>query len=176
MPLPTRPARPTPRTGNGTVTDSLSHATSMTYGHRWQLHACHRRQLQHGQRDFDGLGHRLTVTDPLSHTTTGRWTPGAGRRVSRRLGHDSLAYDAEDQSPARPTQTPHDLPTYDDDGRPLVTTKANGDAFTNTYDTTGKLGLLASTTDGNSHTTTYSYTTRNQKSSSAIPTAPRRVD
>jgi YD repeat-containing protein len=50
-----------------------------------------------------------------------------------------------------------------------VTTKANGDTFTNTWDSIGKSRLLASTTDGNSHTITYSYTARNQKSSVSYP-------
>ena len=59
--------------------------------------------------------------------------------------------------------------TFDNNGRPLVTTKANGDTFTNTFDATGKKGLLSSTTDGSSHTITYSYTARDQKSSVSYP-------
>ena len=60
-----------------------------------------------------------------------------------------------------PTPTPAPrLSTIEN--RPLVVTKANGDAVTYAYDATGQKGLLSTKTDGNSHVTTYSYTNRNQ--------------
>ena len=51
--------------------------------------------------------------------------------------------------------------TFDYENRPLVVTKANGDAVTYAYDASGQIGLLSTKSDGSAHVTHYYYTSRN---------------
>jgi RHS repeat-associated protein len=130
----------------------------------------------------DGNGHTSTVTvnalgwktggsDALSHSssiTLDAW--GRATSVTTPAGTTTAVYDPNGNAVSTTDANSHtNTATFDFDDRPLVLTKANGDVVSYSYDATGKKGLLSSKTDGNAHTTYYSFTSRNQPSNTTYP-------
>ena len=111
-----------------TTSDAQSHQTSFTYDADGNCTLVVDANSNQTSATFDGLSNRLTATDQLSHTTT--WTLDAWKRVTSvatPAGTTSIAYNADSLVTSATDSNSHTVSqTFDNNGRPLVTTKANG--------------------------------------------------
>jgi RHS repeat-associated protein len=152
---------------DGTVastTDGNSHTTTFGYSANGNVTSVTDANSHTSTVTVNAMGWKTGVSDALSHSssfTLDAW--GRATSVTTPAGTTTSVYDANSNiTSATDANSRTNTSTFDFDNRPLVVTKANGDAVTYAYDATGKKGLLSTKTDGNSHVTTYSYTSRNQ--------------
>jgi len=122
---------------------------------------------------FNVLGWKLSGTDANSHTTTSTYDNWG--RVTAVTAPDNAqtttTYDLDGNVLTVTDANNHTVTNvYDADDRLIKMTNGRGDVVTYTYDGndhvmgTPQRGLLSSKTDGNQHTTYYSYTARNEPS------------
>ena len=120
---------------------------------------------------FNALGWKTSSTDANKHTTT--YTPDNWGRVTAVTAPDNtqtaMTYDLDGNVKTVTDANNHTVTNeYDADDRLTKTTNGRGDIVTYVYDgndhVTGapQRGLLSSKTDGNQHTTYYSYSARNE--------------
>ncbi len=119
------------------------------------------------------LGWKMSSTDANNHTTTNTYDTW-GRVTDVQAAdnaHTKMTYDLNGNVLTVTDANNHTVTnTYDADDRLTQTVKGNGDIVSYTYDGTDIItgatqrGLLSSKTDGNNHTTSYTYTARNEPS------------
>jgi RHS repeat-associated protein len=116
------------------------------------------------QWTVDGLGFRTSRIDALSRTTT--YTPDGWERLVTITYPDTstktFAYSGDNCTIGFTDVSGTTTRTFDADDRLLSESKGGSTVVSHTYDATGKLGLLSTTTDANGRVLTYSYTARNQ--------------
>ena len=145
-------------------TDGNSHVCYFGYDTDGNLTSFEDANSHTSTATFNGIGWKTGVSDALSHSssfTLDNW--GRATSVTTPAGTTTTVYDANSNVTSVTDANSHTrTATFDYLNRPLVVTKANGDAVTYAYDASGQKGLLSTKTDGNSHVTSYSYTSRNQ--------------
>jgi RHS repeat-associated protein len=113
---------------------------------------------------YNALGVKTSRTDALSRTTT--YTPDAWERLVTITYPDSSTksfnFDGDNNLTSFTDATGTISRSYDAEDRLLSESKGGSTVVSHTYDATGKLGLLSTTTDANGRVITYSYTARNQ--------------
>jgi YD repeat-containing protein len=105
------------------------------------------------------------------------YTPDAWERVVTVTYPDTsthtFGFDADNNLTSFTDATGTTSRTYDNADRLLSESKGGSTVVSHTYDATGKLGLLSTTTDANSRVITFCYTTRNQFQ--AVVLSPREA-
>jgi RHS repeat-associated protein len=113
---------------------------------------------------YDALGFKTSRIDALSRTTT--YTPDGWERLVTITYPDTstktFVFDGDNNTKSFTDVSGTTTRTFDADDRLLNESKGGSTIVSHTYDATGKLGLLSTTTDANSRVLTDSYTARNQ--------------
>ncbi len=159
-----------------TFTDALGYPSSIAYDASGNVTSAQDANHNTASATFNALGWKMTSTDGLNHTTT--YTYDNWGRVTAVTAPDSTqtttTYDPNGNVLTVTDANSHTVTNvYDADDRLIQTTNGRGDVVTYTYDgPTGygsldrngltQKGLLSVKTDGNGHTTTYTYTARNE--------------
>jgi len=166
-----------------TLTDALGYQSSVGYDASGNVTSAQDANYNTASATFNALGWKMTGTDGLNHTTT--YTYDNWGRVTAVTAPDNTrtttTYDLDGNVLTVTDADNHTVTNvYDADDRLLTTTNGRGDVVTYTYDGPSGLGspdrngqtqrgLLSSKTDGNGHTTFYSYTARNEPSATYYP-------
>ncbi len=145
-------------------TDADSHTTSYGYNTNGDLTSVTTPLGRLTQWGYNGLGVKTSRTDALTRTTT--YTLDGWERVTTltypNASTKTVSYDADDNVTGFTDATGTTARVYDFDNRLLSESKGGSTVVSHTYDVTGKLGLLSTTTDANGRVLNYSYTGRDQ--------------
>jgi len=166
-----------------TFTDALSYQSSVMYDGNGDMYRATDPNGVTTQATYNALGWKLTSTDGLGYVT--RYTYDNWGRVTSVTAPDNTqvttTYDLDGNVLTVTDADNHTVTNvYDAGDRLLTTTNGRGDVVTYTYDGPNGFGstdrngqtqkdLLSSKTDGNGHTTFYSYTARNEPSATYYP-------
>jgi len=154
-----------------TFTDPLSFSSSVGYDGNGYPNSATDANNHTSSAIFNALGWKMTSTDANSHTTTTTYDNWG--RVTAVTAPDNtqttMTYDLNGNVLTVTDADSHTVTNvYDADNRLVQTTNGRGDVVKYIYDGTDYLtgapqkGLLSSKTDGNNHTTYYTYTARNE--------------
>jgi len=151
--------------------DPNNHHTSYTYDANGYLNSTTTPLGHKTQWTYDALGFKTSRTDAMGRTTT--YTPDAWERLTTLTYPDSTTrtygYDPNGNLTAFNNAIVSISRSYDADNRLLADYYSGVRAVSHTYDAAGQKGLLSTTTDylGNVHA--FTYTARDQISTTGIP-------
>jgi RHS repeat-associated protein len=153
------------------ATDALTHQTTFGYDANGDLTSMVDPLSNTTTAAYDTLGRKTSTTDALNNTTTFTYDAwGRTTVVTTPAGSTTTTFDADGNVTGVTDANSHTVTNvYDSCGRMISTTKANGDSVVYTFDGIGQKGLLSSITDGNNHTSSFTYTVRNEKASASYP-------
>lgn len=139
-----------------TITDPLSHTTSLGYDSQGNLTSITDPLSHQTTFTFNTSGQVISMTDALNNTTQWTYDSGDLASLTNPLGHTLGRYG---DNVGRPTRTVDALGRatlyeYDAANLPIQVTDAQGEVTSFTYDENGN---VLSVTDANDRETTYSY-------------------
>jgi len=150
-------------------TDADGHTTGYGYSANGDLVSVTTPLGNRTQWGYNGLGVKTSRTDALGRLTG--YTLDGWDRVTTttypNTATKTVSYDADANVTGFTDATGTTSRTYDADNRLLSEGKGGAPVVAHSYDATGKLGLLSTTTDANGRVLTYAYTALNQLSTVA---------
>ena len=146
------------------MTDPDTHKTTYGYNTNGDLNSVTTPLTHATSWVKDALGNATSRTDALTHVTTytlDAWDRVTGISYTGRTGDNkSFTYDGNNNVVSFSDITGTTSRTYDNANRLTNESKGGSTVVAHSYDATGKLGQLSTTTDAQGRVITYAYTHR----------------